>query len=99
VGFELAWAGAHLDDGPRPVMPMCEFGQGCDDRFAVGALGGDLRLMGEHEGARGRGSGDRDRVWGASRGGIGAGLRRGLLGDEVRYFCRTTRTTQHEVEL
>src|SRR5699024_2452056 len=67
VGFELAWAGAHLDDGPRPVMPMCEFGQGCDDRFAVGALGGNLRLRGEHEGARGRGSGDRDRVWGARR--------------------------------
>src|SRR5699024_11401741 len=64
VGFELAWAGAHLDDGPRPVLPMCEFGQGCGDRFPAGALGGNLRLRGDADGARGRGSGERARAWG-----------------------------------
>src|SRR5699024_11622009 len=46
VGFELAWSRTHLDDGPRPVMPVGETGQRRDDRFAVGTLGGYLRMRG-----------------------------------------------------
>src|SRR5699024_11014619 len=67
VGVELAGSRKHLDDGTRPSMRVVATGQRGDYRTAVRTHVANLRLRGEHEGARGRGSGDRDRVWGAGR--------------------------------